>query len=108
VTTLTQQAGAANTVLQTTNSALGLLRQGIGEVADVAGYIAQNGLGALLDVRSASFDGSISATHGGAVTLDATVVFQGSSQTVHLAYDFNDLVAGAKALAKAVVPSLPV
>jgi hypothetical protein len=35
-------------------------------------------------------------------------VFQGSSQAVHLAYDFNDLVAGAKALAKAVVPSLPV
>jgi hypothetical protein len=108
VTTLAQQAGAANTVLQTTNSALGLLQQGIGQVAGMAGYIAQYGLGALLDVRSASFDGSISATHGGAVTLDATVVFQGSSQAVHLAYDFNDLVAGAKALAKAVVPSLPV
>ena len=40
VTTLAQQAGAANTVLQTTSSALGLLRQGIGEVAGVAGYIA--------------------------------------------------------------------
>ena len=66
----------------------------------------QHGLGALLDVRSASFDGSISATHGGAVTLDAVVGFQGAQQTVHVSYDFNDLVAGAKALAKTVVPSL--
>ena len=72
------------------------------------GTSPQHGLGALLDVRSASFDGSISATNGGAVTLDATVVFQGTPQTVHLSYDFHDLVAGAKALAKAVVPSLPI
>jgi predicted nucleic acid-binding Zn-ribbon protein len=108
VTTLAQQAGAANSVLQTTNSALGLLRQGVGEVAGVAGYIAAHGLGALLDVRSASFDGSISATHGGAVTLDAVVVFQATQQTVHVSYDFNDLVAGAKALAKSVLPSLSV
>ena len=79
-----------------------------GTVADVAGYIAQHGLGALLDVRSASFDGSISATTGGSVTLDAAVVFQGTTQTVHVSYDFKDLVAGAKALAKAVLPSLPI
>jgi hypothetical protein len=108
VTTLAQQAGAANTVLQTTNSALGLLRQGIGEVAGVAGYVAQHGLGALLDVSSASFDGAINTTHGGAVTLDATVVFQGTPQTVHVSYDFHDLVAGAKELAKTVLPSLPI
>jgi hypothetical protein len=108
VTALAQQAQAATTVLQTTSTALGALRQGIGEVADVAGYIAQHGLGALLDVRSASFDGTITATSGGSVTLDASVVFQGTPQTVHIAYDFHDLVAGAKALAKQVLPSLPI
>ena len=108
VTTLAQQAGAATTVLQTASSALGLLRQGIGEVAGVAGYIAAHGLGALLDVRSASFDGSLNATTGGSVTLDATVIFQGAQQTLHLSYSFHDLVAGARALAKAVLPSLPI
>jgi len=108
VTTLAQQAGAANSVLQAANSALGQLRQGVGEVAGVAGYIAEHGLGALLDVRSASFDGSLNTTTGGSVTLDATVVFQGTPQTVHVSYTFHDLVAGAKALAKTVVPSLPI
>ncbi len=95
-------------MLQTTNAALGRLRQGVGEVAGVAGYIAEHGLGALLDVRSASFDGSLSATSGGSVTLDASVVFQGSPQKVHVSYDFRDLVAGAKAVAKELLPSLPI
>ncbi len=108
VTALAQQAQAANTVLQTADTALGALQQGVGEVAGVAGYIAEHGLGALLDVRSASFDGTLSATSGGSVTLDASVVFKGSPQTVHVSYDFHDLVAGAKALAKQVLPSLPI
>ena len=106
VTTLAQQAGAANTVLQTTSSALALVRQGVGEAAGIAGYVAEHGLGALLDVKSASFDAAISATKGGSVTLDAVVVFRGSQQTVHLTYDFHDLVAGAKALALEMVPGL--
>ena len=56
----------------------------------------------MLDVRSASFDGTINATSGGAVTLDAVVIFRGSQQTVHASYDFHDLVA------KAVLPALPI
>ena len=69
------------------------LRQGVGDVADVAGYVAQHGLGALLDVRSASFDGTLSAATGGSVTLDAVVIFQGTQQTLHVSYNFHDLVA---------------
>ena len=108
VTALAQLATADGSVLQAANTALGTLSQGVGELAGVAGYIAQHGLGALLDVRSASFDGTINTTSGGSVTLDATVVFQGTAQTVHVSYDFHDLVAGAKAVAKAVVPKLPI
>ena len=102
---LVQQIVGANAVLQKTNDTLGLVKQGVGELAGVAGYLADHGLGALLDVRSASFDGTLSGTKGGAVILDAAVVFQGTPQAVHLAYDFGDLAEGAKALAKAVVPS---
>jgi len=85
-----------------------MLQKGIGDVAGVADYIGQHGLGALLDVQSASFDGSLSATTGGAVTLDAVVIFRGTKQTVHVGYDFHDLLTGAKALAKEVLPSLPI
>ncbi len=105
---LVQQIGVANAVLQKTNETLGLVRQGVGTLAGLAGYIAEHGLGALLDVRSASFDGTLSGTKGGAVSLDAAVVFQGTPQAVHIAYDFSDLAAGAKALAKAVVPSFSI
>ena len=108
VTTLAKQAGVANGVLQTTSNALAVVRQGVGDVANVAGYVAQHGLGALLDVRSASFDGTLNAATGGSVTLDAVVIFQGTQQSLHVSYNFHDLVAGAKALAKAALPSLPI
>ena len=103
-----QQLGAATGVLQTANAGLAQLNQAIGEVAAVGGYVAEHGLGALLDVRSASFSGTIDATSGGAVTLDADVVFQGTEQSVHLSFDFHDLVAGAEAMAKEVLPALSV
>jgi hypothetical protein len=107
LTTAEQQSATAERVVATTGAALDALRRGVSEVAQIAGYVAEHGLRALLDVRSASFDGSLTASSGGSVTLDADVVFQGSPQTVHVFYDFHDLVAGAKAVAKALVPGLP-
>ena len=78
-------------------------------MAGVAGYIAEHGLGALLDVRSASFDGSISATQRRRRSRwTRSSSSRARQQTVHVSYDFHDLVAGAKALAKAVLPSLPI
>lgn len=60
-------------------------------------------------MRSASFDGALNAVTGGSVTLDAVVIFQGTQQTLHVSsYNFHDLVAGAKAIAKAALPSLPI
>ncbi len=103
-----QQLGGANAVLATANTALTHLSQTIGDVAAVSAYVAAHGLDALIDVRSASFAGALSATSGGSVALDADVVFQGSPTTVHVAYDFHDLVAGAKAVAKQLLPALPV
>lgn len=103
-----QQLGTATAALQVANAGLAQLNQGIGEVAGVGAYIAEHGLGALLDVKTASFVGSIDTTSGGSVTLDAEVVFQGDEQSVHLAYDFHDLVASAEALAREVLPSLSV
>jgi len=103
-----QQLGLAQSTLASTTAELGHLGQTIGDVAAVATYVAAHGLGALLEVRSAAFTGTLEASSGGSVTLDADVVFQGVASTVHLSYDFHNLAAGAKALAKQVLPSLPV
>ncbi len=103
-----QDLNVATATLKTANAGLTQLNTAVGDVAGVAAYVAAHGLGALLDVKSASFTGTLDATSGGSVTLDADVVFQGSESTVHLSYDFHDLVAGAKALAKEVLPSLPI
>ncbi|TWP37119.1 hypothetical protein [Leekyejoonella antrihumi] len=102
-----QQLGTATMVLQAANAALTQLNVAIGDVAAVSAYIAAHGLDSLLDVRTASFTGTLDATSGGSVTLDADVVFQGTEEQIHLTYDFHDLAAGAEALAKEVLPALP-
>jgi hypothetical protein len=108
VTGLVQQLAQATDVLQTASAALGGLRQAVGSAADIVGYVAAHGLGSLLDVRSASFDGTLTATSGGSVTLAADVVLQGAEQRVRISYDFHDLAAGAKALAQQLLPGIPV
>ncbi|WP_347354840.1 hypothetical protein [Intrasporangium sp.] len=105
---LRQQLSAAGMVLQTATAALTQLEQAIGEVAAVSAYISAHGLAGLIDVESASFDGTLQATSGGSVTLDADVVFQGRREQAHVAYDFRDLATGARNLAKQVLPTLPV
>lgn len=103
-----QQLGTATMALQAANAGLTQLNSAIGSVAALSGYIAEHGLDGLLNVKSASFTGTLDATSGGSVTLDADVVFQGTEDQVHVSYDFHDLVAGAEALAKEVLPALPV
>lgn len=103
-----QQLVTATAALQTARTALAHLNPTLGDVAAVSAYVTAHGLDGLVDVRSASFTGTLDATSGGSVTLDADVVFRGQLEQVHLAHDFHDLVAGAQALAKEVLPSLPV
>ncbi|MBO1756636.1 hypothetical protein [Allobranchiibius sp. CTAmp26] len=103
-----QQLGAATLALQAANAGLTQLNASIGDVAAVSAYIAEHGLDGLLNVKSASFTGTLDATSGGSVTLDADVVFQGTEDMVHVSYDFHDLAASAQTLAKEVLPSLPV
>ena len=42
------------------------------------------------------------------MSLDADVWFMGEQRTVRVGYDFHDLAAGAKALARQLAPSLRV
>jgi hypothetical protein len=100
------QLAQATTAFDGVNVALARTREGLAVASAAADYIARNGLGAVIDVQRASFDGTLSATSGGSVTLDADVVFLGAPKTLHASYDFGDLAAGARALAHQLVPSL--
>ncbi|MDN5796623.1 MAG: hypothetical protein L0H79_12820 [Intrasporangium sp.] len=102
-----QQLSTATAALQTADTALTHLNQTVGDVAAVSAYIAAHGLPNLIEVRSASFTGTLQATSGGSVTLDVDLVFQGKQERAHLAYDFHDLTTGAKNLAEQVLPTLP-
>ena len=100
------QLAQATSAFDGLNAGLERTREGLAVATAAADYIAKNGLGAVLDVKRASFDGTLSATSGGSVTLDADVVFMGTPKTVHASYDFGDLAAGAKALAHELVPGI--
>src|SRR3954454_16019962 len=103
---LSDQLAQATTAFDGLNAALARTREGLATATAAVDDIAQHGLGAVIDVKRASFDGTLSATSGGRVTLDADVVFMGAPKTLHASYDFGDLAAGARALAHQLVPSL--
>jgi hypothetical protein len=108
LTGVSNQLAQATTAFDGLNAGLERTRGALAVATAAADYIAKNGLGAVLDVKRASFDGALSATSGGHVTLDADVVFMGKPRTVHASYDFGDLAAGAKALAHELVPSIAI
>ncbi len=51
----------ATEALKLAHQALDKLKAAVGELAEVGAYISQHGLGALLGVRSASFEASLNA-----------------------------------------------
>ncbi len=66
-------------------------------MADVGTFIAEAGLGGLLDVKSAMFEGSLQATSGGSVSLQLSVSFmQGQPQSLPLAFNFQSPLAAAE------------
>lgn len=82
------------------------LKKSIGAVADVGTFIAEAGLGGLLDVKSAMFEGSLQATSGGSVSLQLSVSFmQGQPQSLTLAFNFQSPLAAAEDLAKKLLPA---
>ncbi len=82
------------------------VKKSVGAVAEVGTFIAEVGLGGLLDVKSATFEGSLEATSGGSVSLDLSVSFmQGQPQSLALAFNFKSPLAAAEDLAKKLLPA---
>ncbi|MGQ4646024.1 hypothetical protein [Lyngbya aestuarii] len=96
----------ANVVLEAAELFLEGLIKTMGAIAEVGKFIIDFGLGGILDIRAASFEGSLSATQGGSVALSLTVVFMNKSpETLNLNFNFNDPLSGANALAKKLLPN---
>ncbi len=88
----------ANAALELAKLSLEGLKETVGAAAEVGTFIAEAGLGGLLDVKEAGFEGSLSATNGGAVSLSATIVFMGNESTHTLSFNFHNPIMAVKAL----------
>ena len=99
------------TARETANGALELAKLSLEGVkltvkaaAEAAEFIAKYGLGGLIDIREAMFDGSLSATQGGRVSLAVKLTFMNKPKSFAFAFNFNDPLSSAKELAKILLP----
>ncbi|NEP15860.1 MAG: hypothetical protein F6J97_03030 [Leptolyngbya sp. SIO4C1] len=95
----------ANGVLIAAQRSLEVTRAGLGGFAEVSDFITQNGLGSLLDVRTASFETRLNAAADGTLALTLSLVYLGRSQTLSVSFDFNNPLNGARALAERLLPN---
>lgn len=75
-----------------------------GGTLQVADYIAQYGLGGLIDVRYAMFTAGLDLANGGEVRLVADVEFLGEPQHIEFDFNFQDLASSVDNLVKELVP----
>ena len=96
-----ETANAGLTVAQAT---LRASQTAVGAFGDISTFITRNGIGSVLDVRSASFDLAISAASSSRIQLGFTLVYLGQSRSLSMAFDFNNSLASAEALARELLP----
>jgi hypothetical protein len=96
----------ANGALQVAILSLEGIKKSVGAMANVGQFIAEAGLGGLLDVKSAQFEGSLQATQGGSVMMAIEVVFmKGQPQHLTLGFNFISPKQAALELAKKLLPA---
>jgi hypothetical protein len=96
----------ANGALQVAILSLEGIKKSVGAMATVGQFIAEVGLGGLLDVKSAQFEGSLEATQGGSVMMAIEVVFmKGQPQHLTLGFNFMSPKQAALELAKKLLPA---
>jgi len=95
----------ANGTLELAKLSLEGVKLTVKAAAEAAEFIAKYGLGGLIDIREAMFEGSLSATQGGRVSLAVKLTFMNKPQAFAFAFNFNDPLSSAKDLAKKLLPS---
>lgn len=90
--------------LEAANLVLEGVKQTVGGLADVAQFIADVGLGGLLDVHEASFSARLNAINAGRVAMRVRLVFMGEPQTLSFNFNFVNPLHSAEALAEMLLP----
>jgi len=88
----------ANAALEVAKFALEGVKVSVGGLADVATFITTYGLGGLLDVRAASFEGQLNVIHGGQVAMALKLDIMQQPVALQLRFNFNQPLASAKVL----------
>jgi predicted RNase H-like nuclease (RuvC/YqgF family) len=76
------------------------LKKTLGFTGDVATFVIDKGTDALINVRSAEFEGRLGALSGGAVKMKMKLEWMGKTKDVSLDFDFDSPAETVKALAK--------
>jgi predicted nucleic acid-binding Zn-ribbon protein len=98
--------GTATAGLTVADGVLRATQASVGAVADVATFIANVGLGGLIDIRAASFEAYLSAAAGGSVQLDMVLSFLRRPLTLSLGVDLANPLSAAQALAERLLDGL--
>ncbi len=78
----------------------------LGAMGDVAQFIVDAGLGGILDIRAAHFEGRLDALDGGRVAMAITLSFMGGApKTLMLDFDFSSPARAALSLANRLLPA---
>ena len=79
------------------------VKQSVKGMSEVSQFIA-DGVGKLLVINEAMFEASLSATHGGNVSLAVKLVFMNEPYDLAFDFNFHDPLSSAKALADLLLP----
>ncbi|MGB0524309.1 MAG: hypothetical protein ACPGJS_15170 [Flammeovirgaceae bacterium] len=96
----------ANASLEAAKLFLEGVKKSVGGLADVAQFIVEAGLGGLLDVRYARFEGQLNSVKGGGVELELEILLMKKPLDLELAFNFNNPLDGAKALAEKLIDEI--
>jgi hypothetical protein len=95
----------ANGALEAARWTLEGVKLSVGAAAEVGEYIVRFGLGGLLDIREAMFEASLSAAHGGYISMAVSIMFMDKPQSFAFAFNFKDPLTSAKELANTLLPA---
>ncbi len=97
--------GTATAALETAKGFLEGVKLTLGAMGEVAQFIVDAGLGGVLDIRAAYFEGRLDTIDGGQVAMAVTLSFMGGKpKTLTLAFDFGSPARAALSLANALLP----
>lgn len=105
IATLLAARASANATLIELRDTLRSITATVGVFSSVSDFIRRNGLNSLLNVRSANFDTSLNSAVGGIISLSLSLMYLNQSRNINLAFDFNNPLNSARALARLLLPA---